>query len=96
MSTVVALLRELVEATPAPPPTGRDPSEIVRDAQSIMVGRVTLLEQLASALASEAVDPEAQALRATLEDRDARWQAALTVAQREMTQRMTAMRRYRR
>ena len=96
MSTVVTLLRELVEATPLPPPTGRDPSEIVSDAQSITRARVSLLEQLASALATEGVSHEALALRATLDDRDARWQAALTVAHRVMTQRMTAMRRYRR
>ena len=95
MSTVVDLLREIVNATP-PPTSGRDPSEIVTEAESITRGRVPLLQQLAGALAIEGVGAEALALRATLDDRDARWQAALTVARREMTQRMTAMRRYRR
>jgi hypothetical protein len=95
LSAVVALLREIVEATP-PPTSGRDPSELVHEAQAIASGRVALLQQLATALAAEGADAEALALRATLEDRDARWQAALTVARREMNQRMTAMRRYRR
>ena len=89
------LLRELVDATP-PPTSGRDPSEILAEAATIVSGRAPLLQQLTTALAAEGANDAALALRATLDDRDARWQAALTVARREMTQRMTAMRRYRR
>ena len=89
------LLKELVEATPAPV-SGSDPAEIVAEAAAITTSRGPLLQELAQAIAVEGAGAEAEALRYTLNDRDARWQAALTVARRAMGQRVTTASRYRR
>jgi hypothetical protein len=95
LSAVVRILRALVEATPAPA-SGSDPSALVSEADVIMRDRVPLLQQLETALAAESANDEAEALRFTLDDRDARWQAALTVARRAMGQRVSTASRYRR
>lgn len=89
------LLQELVDATP-PPVSGSDPAEIITEADSITQSRVPLLHALAEAIAAEGAGAEAEALRETLNDRDARWQAALTVARRAMGQRVSTASRYRR
>jgi hypothetical protein len=90
---VVALLEQIVAATPAPT-GGCDPSELVDLAEKIAQEREPLCAALGRAVeaaggANEAVAAASAPLLAALTDVDARWQAALAAARVALAQRTT-------
>ncbi len=90
-------LLDVLAATPDPPDGQTDASDVIALAQQMTEGReesLALLQQLMKN--NNAVEGEGQAVLAEINDRDARWQAALDRARHELSQRMQAARHIRR
>jgi hypothetical protein len=90
-------LLDVLAATPEPPDAQTDPSDVIDLAQQMTETREESLALLQQVMANNgAVEGEGQAVLAEINDRDARWQAALGRARHELTQRMQAARHIRR
>ncbi len=92
---VFEALREVLAATPEPP-RGADPADLLTAGQAMADAREAPLARL-RALMSDSVELHAECapLLDEINDRDARWQAALSRAGVELTRRAAAVRRVR-
>jgi hypothetical protein len=90
-------LLDVLAATPEPPDGQTDPSDVIALAQQMTDGREASLALLQQVMATNgAVEGEGRTLLSEINDRDARWQAALDRARHELSQRMQAARHIRR
>jgi len=90
-------LLDVLAATPEPPDAQTDPTDVIALAQQMTDGREQSLALLQQVMANnETVEGEGRAILAEINDRDARWQAALDRSRHELGQRMAAARHIRR
>lgn len=94
---LLSALRAILEASPDPPSTvDADAVDILIIAQAMATARMAPLQRLKELLGdSHTLPEECKPLLALLQDRDARWEAALKQARHVISQRLVTLQRIR-